>query len=157
VVESGYRFEGGQIAGNIDMGRVLTEATIDNVHDLVDAKLGKLASDQVRKVTVTDALIDTGATTLALPKRMIDQLGLTKQYEKLAMTVTGIQTINVYESARVEIRGRLATVDPIEVPEGDPVLIGQIPLEMMDRVNDMNAKKLIDNPAHDGEQILEVL
>jgi hypothetical protein len=62
---------------------------------------------------------------------MIDQLGLTKQYEKRPMTATGIQTINVYESARVEIMGRLAPVDPIQVAEGDPVLIGRIPLEMM--------------------------
>jgi clan AA aspartic protease len=140
-----------------DMGGVLTEATIDNLHDLVEAKLGKLAVEKVRMVKVPDALIDTGATTLALPKRLIEQLGLRKQYEKRAVTAAGIQAINVYESARVEIMGRLATVDPIEVPEGNPVLIGQIPLETMDWVIDMKAKKLIGNPAHGGEQILEVL
>ncbi len=65
--------------------------------------------------------------------------------------------MNDYEAARIEIMGRLATVDPIEVPEGSPVLIGQIPLEMMDWVVDMRTKKLIGNPAHGGEQLLEVL
>jgi hypothetical protein len=59
-----------------DMGGVLTEATIDNLHDLVEAKLGKLAVEKVRMVKVPDALIDTGATTLALPKRLIEQLVL---------------------------------------------------------------------------------
>jgi len=53
--------------------------------------------------------------------------------------------------------GRDCVTDVIEVPEGNPVLIGQIPLEMMDWVIDMKAKKLIGNPAHGGEQILEVL
>lgn len=143
--------------GTEDMGRVLTEATIYNVHDLVEAKFGKIPNDQVRKVVVTDALVDTGATTLALPKRLLDQLGLTKQYEKRAMTAGGLQTMNVYESARVDIMGRLATVDPIEVPDGSPVLIGQIPLEMMDWVVDVQGRKLIGNPAHGGEHILEVL
>lgn len=139
------------------MGRVLTEATIYNVHDLADAKVGRLPADKVRKVTVADALVDTGATTLGMPKRLLDQLGLTKQYDKRAMTAGGVVTVGVYDAARLDIMGRLATVDPIEVPEGSPVLIGQIPLEQMDWVVDLQARRLIGNPAHGGEQILELL
>lgn len=139
------------------MGRVLTELTVYNVSDLYQARLGQISADQVRKVTVRDALVDTGATTLALPKPLLEQLGLTKQYENRAMTAGGVQTMNVYEAARVEIMGRLATVDPIEVPEGNPVLVGQIPLEMMDWVVELQGRKLVGNPAHGGEQILELL
>ena len=102
-------------------------------------------------------LVDSGATSLGLPKQFIDQLGLTKQYEKRAMTAGGVRIVNVYGPVRVEIMGRLATVDPIEVPDGSPVLIGQLPLEMMDWVIDMSARKLIGNPAHGSEQILELL
>lgn len=142
---------------NGDMGRVTTEATIYNLRDLFESHAGRLSADQVRKLVVSDALVDSGATTLALPKSLIDQLGLTKQYEKRAMTAGGIRMMNVYESARVEIMGRLATVDTLEVPEGNPVLIGQIPLEMMDWVVDLQGRRLIGNPAHGGEQILEVL
>ncbi len=143
--------------GTIEMGRVVTEAMIVNLHDLVDSKLGRLPADQVRRLTVPDALVESGATSLGLPKQMIDQLGLMKQYEKRAMTAGGVRTVNVYEAVRVEINGREATVDPIEVPDGSPVLIGQMPLEMTDLVIDMRAKKLIGNPAHGGEQILELL
>ena len=143
--------------GNSDMGRVLTEATIFNAHDHSDAKLGKLTSEQVRRVVVSDALVDTGATTLSMPKSMIDQIGLVKQFEKRAMTASGLQTFNVYGTARLVIMGREAATDVIELPEGNSVLIGQIPLEIMDWVIDMKAKKLIGNPAHGGEQILEVL
>ena len=143
--------------GNTDMGRVLTEATIYNAHDHADEKTGKLTADKVRKVVVTDALVDTGATMLAMPKSLIDQLGLPKQYEKRAMTAAGSMVINVYGTARVVIMGREAPTDVIEVPEGSPVLIGQIPLEGMDWVVDLQGRKLIGNPAHGGEHILELL
>jgi hypothetical protein len=36
-----------------EMGRVTTEATIYNVHDLEEAEAGKLPPEQVRKVVVT--------------------------------------------------------------------------------------------------------
>jgi clan AA aspartic protease len=140
-----------------EMGRVLTEATVYNLGDLIEAERGKRPQDQVRKVTVTDALVDTGATTLSMPKSLLDQLGLTKRYEKRAITAGGDRTMGVYGAARLEIMGRDMVTDVIEVPEGNPVLIGQIPLEMMDWVVDVKGRKLIGNPAHGGEQILEVL
>lgn len=139
------------------MGRVLTEATIYNLGDLIEVERGKLAPDQVRKVTVTDALVDTGATTLSMPRLLLEQIGLTKRYEKRAMTAGGERTMSVYGTARLEIMGRDVATDVIEVPEGNPVLIGQIPLEMMDWVVDLRGQKLIGNPAHGGEHILEVL
>jgi predicted aspartyl protease len=72
-----------------------------------------------------------------MPKSLIDQLGLVKQYEKRATTAAGLHMFNVYGPARVVIMGREAPTDVIEVPEGTPVLIGQIPLEWMDWVVDM--------------------
>ena len=49
------------------MGRVTTEATIENMGDLWDLQRGLLTPDQVRRVTVSDALADNGATMLSLP------------------------------------------------------------------------------------------
>ena len=54
------------------------------------------------------------------------------------------------------IQGREASVDVMEVPDDVPVLIGQIPLEMMDLVVDPRSRKLIGNPDHNGEQTLEL-
>ncbi len=143
--------------GNADMGRVTTEATIYNVHDLGEVELGRMKPEQARSVTVPDALVDTGATLLAMPKSLIDRIGLTKRYEKRATTAAGSQTINVYGTARLVIMGREVATYVIEVPEGTPVLIGQIPLEAMDWVVDLQGRKLIGNPAHGGEHILELL
>lgn len=139
------------------MGRVLTEVTIVNLHDATEAELGRLPADRVRKVTIPDALVDTGATSLAMPKSLLDQLGLTPRYQKRAITAGGTRMVDVYQAVRVEIMGRDATVDPMEVPEGNPVLVGQIPLEMMDWVVDARGRRLVGNPAHGGEHVLELL
>ena len=48
-------------------------------------------------------------------------------------------------------------VDVSEVSEQAPVLIGQIPLEIMDFVVDTRQRKLIPNPAHGGEWTIELL
>ena len=139
------------------MGRVTTEATIYNVHDLEEAESGKLPPDQVRKVVVADALVDTGATTLSMPAALIQQLGLKKRYEKRAMTGAGLRMFDVHGTARLVIMGREIPTDVIALPEGNTVLIGQLPLEMMDWVVDLRNKKLIGNPEHGGEHILELL
>jgi hypothetical protein len=60
------------------MGRVLTQATIENLKDLYAVELGILKPDQARRIDVPDALADTGATMLSLPSALIRQLGLTK-------------------------------------------------------------------------------
>ena len=138
------------------MGRVLTEATIENMGDLWAAEQGLIPQDQIRRLAVTDALVDTGATTLALPTRLIQQLGLSKSYEKQALSSKGTDTVNIYSAARVTIMDRFCTVDVIEVRDDVPVLIGQIPLEMLDLVVDLQSRKLIGNPAHGGEQVLEL-
>ena len=138
------------------IGGVLMEATIENLGDLLEAQRGLRLPDQVRRITVSDALVDTGATTLALPTRMIQQLGLTKSYEKRATSSAGTRQVAVYEAVRLTIQGRYLTLDAMEVPDDVPVLIGQIPLEMLDLVIDIQGRRLIGNPAHGGEHILEL-
>jgi len=41
-------------------------------------------------------------------------------------------------------------------PDDCPVLIGQIALELVDFVIDMKGQRLIGNPAHGGQQMLEL-
>ncbi len=60
------------------MGRVTTEVTIENLADLVAVRKGQMTADQVRRITVSDALVDTGATGFAMPTNLLKQLGLTK-------------------------------------------------------------------------------
>jgi hypothetical protein len=52
--------------------RIRTEARIQNHKDLWDVKRGLLPPDQAHWVTVTNALLDTGATPLSLPLEHLD-------------------------------------------------------------------------------------
>lgn len=139
------------------MGRVVIEATVENLEDLWEAKRGLRATAEVRRLHLVDALVDTGATTLSLPSRMIRQLGLAKRAEKQVITGAGLTRAGLYDAVRLTIAQRDCTVDVIEVPDESPVLIGQIPLEMLDFVVDPRSRRLIGNPAHGGEHVIEVL
>ena len=60
------------------------------------------------------------------------------------------------KTVRLTIQGRDCPSDVVEVPEDCPVLVGQVPLELMDFVADPAGQALIGNPAHGGEQIIEL-
>jgi clan AA aspartic protease len=138
------------------MGRVLTEATLENLEDLWAVKRGLLTAEQVRQITVPDALVDTGATLLSIPTRLIQQLGLSKTSSKRVTSSIGLAETAVYEAVRLTIQGRTCTMDVMEVPDSVPVLIGQLPLEHLDFVIDPRSRSLIGNPAHGGEHVYEL-
>ncbi len=138
------------------MGKVLVEAKVENVVDLYLARNGAIAESDVRRVEVASALVDTGATTLAMPAAMIRQLGLEPLRTRQARTTAGLVTLKVYGAARLTIQGRDCTVDVTELPDDCPVLIGQVPLELLDFVVDPGRRRLIGNPEHGGEQMLEM-
>ena len=48
-------------------------------------------------------------------------------------------------------------MDVMEVPDSVPVLIGQLPLGHLDLVIDSRNRRLIGNPAHGGEFLIEAL
>jgi predicted aspartyl protease len=142
--------------GTETMGRVLTEATIENLKDLWDAERGWLPPEKVRRITVPDALVDTGATLLSLPTRLIRELGLSPRRTRKVISSTGATEPTVYDVVRLTIQDRDCPVEVVEVPDDVPVLIGQLPLENLDLVVDLRARRLTGNPAHGGEQVFEL-
>jgi predicted aspartyl protease len=138
------------------MGRVLTEAVIENLGDLYAVERAAMSPDDVRRIVIRDALVDTGATVLSLPTRLIRQLGLAKRGTKRVTTSQGICEADKYDAVRLTIQGRDCPVDVLEVPDSVPVLIGQIPLENLDLVVDARGGKLIGNPEHGGEHMFEM-
>lgn len=141
---------------NETMGGVQTEATIENLEDLWAAKRGLLAQEEVRRVTISDALVDTGATLLSLPTGLIERLGLERMASKRVISSTGPADATIYSAVRLTIQGRTRTMDVVEVPDDVPVLIGQIPLEHVDLVVDLRSRSLIGNPSHGGEHVYEL-
>jgi len=143
--------------GDVALGKVLVEAKITNLFDTYLLNAGSIRPEQVRSISVPKARVDLGITTLALPTSMIEQLGLVKKGSKRVRTASGVTDINLYDAVYLLVQGRKCTVDVMELLEGSPVLIGQIPLELFDFVIDMRGQRLIGNPDHGGEQILDLL
>jgi hypothetical protein len=138
------------------MGRVLTEATIENVEDLWAVKRGLLPAEKARRIVLTDALVDSGASLVSLPTRLIRQLGLIKTGRRRVTSSVGPAEADLYEAVWLTIQDRWCTMDVLEVPDSVPVLIGQLPLEHLDFVIDRQAHALIGNPAHGGEHVYEM-
>jgi predicted aspartyl protease len=133
------------------MGKVLVTAKIENLGDLYNVKQGLLPDDQVRRIEVADAVIDTGATTLLLPKRMINALGLEPLRTRHSRGHGGEFILPVYGTVRLTIQGRDCPLDVGAIGDEYPVLVGQIPLEALDWVVDTKGQRLIGNPDHGGE------
>ena len=138
------------------MSKVLVTATFENLEDLSVAERGHLPADQVRSLTIGDALVDTRASGLSMPKPLIEQLGLRPGCAGRARTSAGDITIQVYAAVRLTIQGRDCLSDVAELPDDYPILIGRIPLAQLDFVVDPVRQRLIGNPAHGGEPILEL-
>jgi predicted aspartyl protease len=145
----------GGFLGIDTMGKVLVTVCIENMEDLYAVKLGAKSPDKVRRVEVDDALVDTGTTGLGMPSRLIRQLGLTPFRVRHARTSAGIVPVQIYGTVRLTIQGRECPSDVIELPHDGPVLIGKVPLNTLDFVVDPSNQKLIGNPAHGGEHVLE--
>jgi predicted aspartyl protease len=138
------------------MGKVLVTAKLENIYDLYDVNRGQLTDDKVRRVEVMDALVDTGASTLLLPKRLIAQLGLHRYRQRQSRGLGGPLAMPMYGVVRLTIQGRDCHLDVGEIDDEFPVLVGQIPLEMLDWVIDTKHQRLIGNPEHGGEQMIDV-
>lgn len=138
------------------MGRVVVPIHVENMHDVFEVWAGRSTPEAVRSVAIEDALVDTGATTLCLPTRYIDSLGLISFGERSSLSSQGRRIAKIYGPVRLTVQGRNCNVDVLEVPDEVPALVGQVPLELLDFVVDPPGRRLIGNPAHGGEQMLEM-
>ena len=98
--------------------RPTTEIELENLYDLVAVKLGVMNPEDVRRLTVTDALVDTGATGLCLPTPLIEQLGLTPIEITRARASTGIIERTLYSEVQFTILERTRSIQVTDLPAG---------------------------------------
>ncbi len=128
------------------MGQIEVRLSLSDFADEEMARRGLLAPAQIRRAEV-DALVDTGATRLVLPKAIADALGL---------QVLGQLPVRFADERRgvrdrvgivvVELMGRRAEVDALVDPNRTTALLGQIPLEALDFWIDPVGRRLVPNP-----------
>lgn len=131
-----------------------TKIELANLTDLNLADAGVIRPEEVRRATIENALVDTGATRLSLPTPLIEQLGLTPVGVTRAMTANGIADRTIYSVVEFTVLERRGAMEVTDLSENAPVLVGHMVLELLDICLDIR-KGLTYNPDHDNEWIEE--
>jgi len=139
------------------MGRILTQLTVTNRVDQAKAAQGLVPATAVRSVVLDDVLVDTGATTLCLPRDVIARLGLDFLREVKIATATGPSNARVFQDAKITLLGREGTFECVELPEGTTPLLGVIPLEALGIEPDVQRQQLRLLPIESDDTYLTVL
>ncbi|MEG4037245.1 aspartyl protease [Microcoleus sp. S36b_A4] len=137
------------------MGQVITTITLTNRIDRVMAERGFIAAEEVRSVILDNVVVDTGATLLSLPARIISQLGLIQVGERDVETSAGIKKGRIFADAQIIVEGREGRFDCLELPEGiSAVLLGVIPMEELGLEPDLKNRQLRVLPMNNQQTYL---
>jgi clan AA aspartic protease len=130
------------------MGLTMVKVKITNLADAQSARAGLIPEDQIRSVEV-EALVDTGAISMAIPEEVAELLGAGS---------LGIRTVTVADgrslslqrvgALKVEVLGRDTIAQAYVLPRGATPLLGAIELEYLDLVVVPSTQEVIANPAH---------
>ncbi|MBM4050006.1 MAG: clan AA aspartic protease [Planctomycetes bacterium] len=127
------------------MGRAVEKVKLQNAFD---------ASKRVE----VKAVVDTGATMVALPLEIVRQLGL-RRFKQVGVRYANNHTArkDVYGVVAVEIQGRLGHFDVLGEEKASQPLIGQTVLEELDLVVNPKTRKVTPNPESPDMPMLEML
>jgi predicted aspartyl protease len=124
------------------MGRITLEFSIANYADVVLARQGGLAPDQVRRVTL-QGVVDTGAMRLVLPESAVQQLGLTASGQATVRYADRRSAIrSLVKDVSVELLGRQGVFTALVEPDRADALIGAIVMEDLDFLVDCATQTL---------------
>jgi clan AA aspartic protease len=136
------------------VGEVRVKVKLTNAGDEILVGRGLLAADKVRSYE-TDALVDTGAVKSVLPIEVAQQLGLAivgRTRAKFAKD--SAEDVDITEVVGIGINGRRTTEETLVL--GSEVLIGQTVLETLDLFVDPINRRLIPNPEHPDQPVINI-
>jgi clan AA aspartic protease len=118
---------------------------------------GSLTAAEVRTLQI-EALVDTGATMLALPADVVATLGVPIQgHRKVRLANGALEELAWVGNVEIEILGRKMIGSALVTPAGSTPLIGQIPLEELDLLVDPKSRELRVNPASPDMPLLDLM
>jgi clan AA aspartic protease len=136
------------------MGEVRVMVRLSNAADMALVRRNLMRPEEIR-VVEADALVDTGAVTFVLPSLVVERLGLARPFKQVADYADGRRDeVDVTEPVFVELLGRHTVEEALVL--GDEVIVGQTILEKTDLYVDCRQKRLLPNPAHPDQPVLQV-
>ncbi len=125
------------------MSRFSIDFEVANYNDLAAVERGDLEPSKVRRLTIA-GLVDTGASRLVLPKKVVEQLGLKpSEYVKVKYADGRSTKRPVVQGVHVELQGRTSIFKATVEPKRDTALIGAIVLEDLDFLVDCEKQRLV--------------
>lgn len=136
------------------MGELRVMVRLSNAADMALVRRNLMRPEEIRAVEA-DALVDTGAVTFVLPSLVVERLGLARPFKQVAEYADGRrEEVDVTEPVFVELLGRHTVEEALVL--GDEVIVGQTILEKTDLYVDCRQKRLLPNPAHPDQSVLQV-
>ena len=133
------------------MGQVNAQLVLKNLDDVKRVNRGELPESKVRQTAVT-AIVDTGATTLVINKKLFQELGLDTMGERRISFANDTKEIcKLTEPVGIYWDDRFVAMYAVVVEDAAEILLGVLPLEGMDLMVDTVNQKLVG--VH-GDQIL---
>jgi len=130
--------------GGTEMGKVIEKVKLTSFFD-------------PKKSVEVEAVIDTGATMVVLPKNLVQELGLEKIEDVRVKYADGrVERKEVYGVVKLELKGRVGNFDVLAENEEAQPLIGQIVLERLDLIIEPSTRRLIPNPRSPEMPMIEV-
>lgn len=136
------------------MGKVIVpDVELINGDDYRDYERGRINQNQIRSKSVS-MVADTGAVSVSLPQKLIDEIGLPKIGEVTIKLADGSKQIrDRFGFLLIRIADRHDVFSCIAKPDNAPLLLGQVVFELLDFVVDCKNQRLIPNPDSPGGMI----
>ena len=135
------------------MGEVKVTVRLSNAADMALVRRNLMRPEEIRAVEA-DALLDTGGVTFVLPSLIVKRLGLVRPFKQVAEYADGREEVDVTEPVFVELMGRHTVEEALIL--GDEVIIGQTILKKTELYVDCRQQRLLPNPAHPDQAVLQV-
>ena len=138
------------------MGLVYAEIKLINSDDIALNRRGYLKKEEIREMQVT-AMVDSGATMLAINENIKNQLGLVAIYKQSAQLADGTYLdLEVVGPVEVRFENRISTCNAMVLPGDSEILLGAIPMEEMDVLIHPKENRLIVNPEHPIKPVVKL-
>lgn len=125
-----------------NLGRFSVEVDLANYDDLAAVRRGTIPPEAVRRTRIR-GVVDSGATRLVLPERVVDQLGLLKRGTVNVRYADGrTATRDLAQGIELSFLDRSSVFNAVVEPQRESALIGAIVLEDLDLLVDCTKQQL---------------
>lgn len=130
------------------MGLIYADIELINGDDFSDVRRGTITEAQARRLTAR-MNVDSGVITMAINKKIKEQLGLAVLETRPAQLADGsIVQMEVVGPVEVRFANRQCTTRAMVLPGDAEPLLGAIPMEDMDVIIDPRLQQLTVHPDH---------